>query len=83
MPLHRAMPRSYACIPQHSAQALSRSRRHSSRMPESNLSDLPRGSIDDIRRVAAAGVQGVVVGKAIYEGRITLEELSDLQRELL
>lgn len=41
------------------------------------------GSIDDIRRVAAAGVQGVVVGKAIYEGRITLEELSDLQRELL
>lgn len=41
------------------------------------------GSADDIRRVAATGVQGVVVGKAIYEGRITLEELSDLQRELL
>ena len=36
-----------------------------------------------ILRLEITGVQGVVVGKAIYEGRITLEELSDLQRELL
>lgn len=31
-------------------------------------------SIDDIGRVAAAGAQGVILGKAIYEGRIKLEE---------
>ncbi|MBR1681982.1 MAG: 1-(5-phosphoribosyl)-5-[Bacteroidaceae bacterium] len=32
-------------------------------------------SIDDIRALAAAGIPAVVFGKAIYEGRIDLEEL--------
>lgn len=41
------------------------------------------GTLDDIRRIADTGVQGAVVGKAIYEGKITLEELSDLQNALL
>jgi phosphoribosylformimino-5-aminoimidazole carboxamide ribotide isomerase len=31
-------------------------------------------SIDDIRAVAAAGAAGVVVGKALYEGQIKLDE---------
>jgi len=31
-------------------------------------------SIDDIRRVAAAGADAVILGKALYEGRITLEQ---------
>lgn len=33
------------------------------------------GSIEDIRTLEAAGVPAVIVGKAIYEGRITLEEI--------
>ena len=41
------------------------------------------GSLDDLRRVADCGVHGAVVGKAIYEGRVTLEELADLQRAML
>jgi len=31
-------------------------------------------SIEDIGGVAAAGAQAVIVGKALYEGRITLEQ---------
>jgi phosphoribosylformimino-5-aminoimidazole carboxamide ribonucleotide (ProFAR) isomerase len=31
-------------------------------------------SIDDIRRVAAAGADAVVLGKALYEGKVTLEQ---------
>lgn len=31
-------------------------------------------SLDDVGRVAAAGAQAVIVGKALYEGRITLEQ---------
>ena len=31
--------------------------------------------MDDIRRLASAGVPKVIVGKAIYEGRITLKEI--------
>ncbi len=31
-------------------------------------------SVDDIARVAAAGAQAVILGKALYEGRITLEQ---------
>ena len=31
-------------------------------------------SMDDLAKVAAAGAQGVVLGKAIYEGRIKLED---------
>ena len=33
-------------------------------------------STDDIRRLEAAGLYGVIVGKAIYENRITLKDLS-------
>ena len=33
------------------------------------------GSLDDIRRLDAAGLPRVIVGKAIYEGRISLKEL--------
>jgi phosphoribosylformimino-5-aminoimidazole carboxamide ribotide isomerase len=31
-------------------------------------------SLDDITRVAAAGAHAVILGKALYEGRITLED---------
>jgi phosphoribosylformimino-5-aminoimidazole carboxamide ribotide isomerase len=31
-------------------------------------------STDDMRRVAAAGAEAVIVGKALYEGKITLEQ---------
>ena len=33
--------------------------------------------MDDIRALEAAGVPAVIFGKALYEGRITLKELSD------
>ena len=33
--------------------------------------------IGDIRAAEAAGLRGVIVGKAFYEGRITIEELAD------
>ena len=36
-------------------------------------------SIDDIKALHAAGIPAVVFGKAIYEGRINLEELWDWQ----
>lgn len=32
------------------------------------------GSLDDIRRVAGAGAAGVIIGRALYEGRFTVEE---------
>ena len=31
--------------------------------------------MDDVRRLEEAGCRGVIIGKAIYEGRITLKEL--------
>jgi phosphoribosylformimino-5-aminoimidazole carboxamide ribotide isomerase len=31
-------------------------------------------SLDDLRRVRAAGAEGVILGKALYEGRLKLEE---------
>jgi phosphoribosylformimino-5-aminoimidazole carboxamide ribotide isomerase len=31
--------------------------------------------MDDVRRLAEIGCKGVIIGKAIYEGRITLKEL--------
>lgn len=34
------------------------------------------GSMDDIERLAEAGVRSVIVGKALYEGHITLSQLS-------
>jgi phosphoribosylformimino-5-aminoimidazole carboxamide ribotide isomerase len=35
-------------------------------------------SVDDIQRLEEAGCKGVIIGKAIYEGRITLNEISGL-----
>ncbi|MEY2449749.1 MAG: phosphoribosylformimino-5-aminoimidazole carboxamide ribotide isomerase [Acidimicrobiaceae bacterium] len=32
------------------------------------------GSLDDLRALADTGVAGVIVGKALYEGRFTIEE---------
>jgi phosphoribosylformimino-5-aminoimidazole carboxamide ribotide isomerase len=32
------------------------------------------GSLDDIAALAGIGVEGVIVGKALYEGRFTVEE---------
>jgi phosphoribosylformimino-5-aminoimidazole carboxamide ribonucleotide (ProFAR) isomerase len=32
------------------------------------------GSLDDLRALGAVGVTGVIVGKALYEGRFTVEE---------
>lgn len=34
------------------------------------------GRMDDIRRLEEAGIPGVIFGKALYEGRITLQELA-------
>lgn len=31
-------------------------------------------SLDDLRRVAASGAQGAILGKALYEGKVTLEQ---------
>jgi phosphoribosylformimino-5-aminoimidazole carboxamide ribotide isomerase len=31
-------------------------------------------SVDEIRSVAQAGAAGVILGKALYEGRINLEQ---------
>ncbi len=31
-------------------------------------------SVDDIRKVAASGAEAVILGKALYEGKITLEQ---------
>jgi phosphoribosylformimino-5-aminoimidazole carboxamide ribotide isomerase len=36
------------------------------------------GSIDDVYRLQEAGCKGVIIGKAIYEGRISLSELSKI-----
>ncbi|MGV3657140.1 MAG: HisA/HisF-related TIM barrel protein, partial [Chitinophagaceae bacterium] len=32
-------------------------------------------NIDDVHRLKEAGCKGVIIGKAIYEGRVTLNEL--------
>jgi phosphoribosylformimino-5-aminoimidazole carboxamide ribotide isomerase len=34
--------------------------------------------MDDVRRLAEIGCKGVIIGKAIYEGLITLNEISEL-----
>jgi phosphoribosylformimino-5-aminoimidazole carboxamide ribotide isomerase len=34
--------------------------------------------LEDLRQLKQIGVDGVIVGKAIYEGRITLQELTTL-----
>jgi len=38
-------------------------------------------SLDDIRRLAAAGIAGVIVGKALYDGRIDLAEAIAVAKE--
>ncbi len=35
------------------------------------------GSLDDLRRLKAQGLHGAIVGKAFYEGHISLRELAD------
>ncbi|WP_148882292.1 1-(5-phosphoribosyl)-5-((5-phosphoribosylamino)methylideneamino)imidazole-4-carboxamide isomerase [Thermococcus aciditolerans] len=35
-------------------------------------------SADDLRRLAEIGFSGAIVGKALYEGRVTLEELREV-----
>ena len=35
-------------------------------------------SVDDLRRVSAAGAQGAILGKALYEGKVTLEQALSL-----
>jgi phosphoribosylformimino-5-aminoimidazole carboxamide ribotide isomerase len=35
-------------------------------------------SLDDLRRVAAAGAQAAILGKALYEGKVTLEQALSL-----
>lgn len=48
-----------------------------SRYPELNvIASGGVGGVEDLERLAAAGVQSVIVGKAIYENRIKLEDLS-------
>ncbi|TMF10293.1 MAG: 1-(5-phosphoribosyl)-5-[(5-phosphoribosylamino)methylideneamino]imidazole-4-carboxamide isomerase [Chloroflexi bacterium] len=34
-------------------------------------------SVDDLRQVAAAGAEAVILGKALYEGKITLEQAQE------
>ena len=48
-----------------------------SRYPELNvIASGGVGGVEDLERLAATGVQSVIVGKAIYENRIKLEDLS-------
>jgi phosphoribosylformimino-5-aminoimidazole carboxamide ribotide isomerase len=34
--------------------------------------------LKDIKKIRKAGCEGVIIGKAIYEGKIKLKELGDL-----
>ena len=38
------------------------------------------GTLDDLRALTQTGVRGVIVGKALYEGRFTIEEALDACR---
>ena len=38
-------------------------------------------TIDDLHNLRDAGLYGAIVGKAIYEGKVTLEQLADFQRQ--
>lgn len=38
-------------------------------------------TMDDLHSLRDAGLFGAIVGKAIYEGRVTLEQLADFQRQ--
>jgi phosphoribosylformimino-5-aminoimidazole carboxamide ribotide isomerase len=37
-------------------------------------------SVDDLMRLKEAGLPAAIVGKAYYEGRITLQQLSELSQ---
>ncbi len=39
-------------------------------------------SLDDLRRLAAQGLSGAIIGKALYEGRFSLSDLGVLQEQL-
>lgn len=48
---------------------------------ETNVHPIASGgiqSVDDLKRLRDLGCEGAIVGKAIYEGRITLKELVEL-----
>ena len=36
------------------------------------------GNIEDVKELKEAGCSGVIIGKAIYEGKISLEELAKI-----
>lgn len=36
-------------------------------------------SIDDVIRIKKMGLEGIIIGKALYEGRVTLKELMNLE----
>jgi phosphoribosylformimino-5-aminoimidazole carboxamide ribotide isomerase len=38
------------------------------------------GTVDDVGRVAALGADGVVVGRALYDGRVALADALDRAR---
>lgn len=38
-------------------------------------------SVDDVYRLDEAGLYGIIIGKAIYEGRITVDQLKNLFKE--
>jgi phosphoribosylformimino-5-aminoimidazole carboxamide ribotide isomerase len=40
-------------------------------------------SLDDIYQLAEIGCKGIIIGKAIYEGRLSLEELSKVNQTVL
>ena len=40
-------------------------------------------SLDDIYQLAEIGCKGIIIGKAIYEGRLSLEELSKINQAVL
>ena len=40
-------------------------------------------SLEDVRRTYEAGLTGVIIGRALYEGRVTLEDALQVGREML
>jgi phosphoribosylformimino-5-aminoimidazole carboxamide ribotide isomerase len=38
-------------------------------------------SVEDVRRVRAAGLAGVIVGRALYEGQVDLRDILDVKRK--
>ncbi|MEM2629873.1 MAG: HisA/HisF-related TIM barrel protein, partial [Candidatus Bathyarchaeia archaeon] len=40
------------------------------------------GSLNDIKKLAKTGVDGVIVGKALYEGKFTLKEAIEVAKNV-